>query len=283
MSKAYLAVAVLIFCSFNSKKNKVKIPENFVLIPSMNVDLPNKTYSVNSFFMLKNEVTNAQYREFVDDVKRSGDEKMLKAIQMDTSAWKKIGMYADPMANMYAWHPAYDQYPAVNITKEGAYMYCEWMTKKLRERYGDHLNDVRIPTKHEWIAAAKGGLNAEYPWGHSNLIDSKGCYLANFLIIGDQNIRKTAKGFEVVRDSTFLIDQALDGSMLTAPTESYWPNGYGLYNMSGNVAELCDEGVVMGGHWATTGYDIRVTSEAEFEKANPYVGFRPIITFSVPK
>jgi len=49
--------------------------------------------------------------------------------------------------------------------------------------------------------------------------------------------------------------------------------------MSGNVAELTSEQKAMGGHWYSTGYDIRITSEIDFEKANPFVGFRPIFTY----
>ena len=85
--------------------------------------------------------------------------------------------------------------------------------------------------------------------------------MANFSVVGDQNIRKTESGLEVVTDSTFVPDiSILDHYFLTAPVTSYSPNEFNLYNMSGNVAELTADGVAMGGHWNSTGYDIRITS-----------------------
>ncbi len=110
--------------------------------------------------------------------------------------------------------------------------------------------------------------------------DSKGDFLANFKAIGDQNIRETENGFEIVPASEFQFSyENLNHSDITAPSISYTANGYGLYNMSGNVSELTSDGKARGGSWASTGFDIRVLSEEEFFHANPQTGFRPVITF----
>jgi formylglycine-generating enzyme required for sulfatase activity len=59
--------------------------------------------------------------------------------------------------------------------------------------------------------------------------------------------------------------------------KSHYPNNYGLYNMSGNVAEMVYErGVAYGGSYLDPGYDIRIDSEKPYDGPSPLIGFRVI-------
>jgi hypothetical protein len=49
--------------------------------------------------------------------------------------------------------------------------------------------------------------------------------------------------------------------------------------MSGNVAEMTNENIALGGHWNSPGYDIRITSETSVNESSPFIGFRPIMTY----
>ena len=58
---------------------------------------------------------------------------------------------------------------------------------------------------------------------------------------------------------------------------SHHPNGLGLFNMCGNVAEMVYErGVAYGGSYLDPGYDIRIDSEKPYNGPSPLVGFRVI-------
>ena len=221
-------------------------------------------------------------------------EKFIKqesdAIYPDTTAWVKDFNYSfnEPMHNDYFWHQAYAQYPVVGVNWSQARAFCAWRTsyknayiKKKKGR--DQVNSFRLPSEAEWEYAARGGLESGmYPWGGPYTKNDKGCFLANF---------KPNRG-----------DYAADNALYTVEVKSYDPNGYGLYNMAGNVAEWTADSyesvsyeftstmnpsvqdidnkrkVVRGGSWKDVAYYIQVSAR-DFEYADTarsYIGFRTI-------
>ena len=106
---------------------------------------------------------------------------------------------------------SYPAYPVVNVGWRQAMDYAEWAGK-------------RLPSEEEWEYAACGGLQQpQYPWGNDAPDGSK----ANF---ADRNTTYPWRNFHV---ST--------GYLYTSPVGSYAPNGYGLYDMAGNVFQWVED------------------------------------------
>jgi sulfatase modifying factor 1 len=245
-------------------------------------------------FVSDHEVTNGEYLKFMSDLMSQNRMEDLKTAMPDTAAWNLPGTYLNPYIEYYLRHPAYADYPVVNISVEGAKLYCTWLGEKLSVLYeNDRFKKMRLPTTHEWMYAASGGMeNTIYSWGTPYLRNGKGEMQGNFLVLGDESISSVDSSYQIVLDANIygIAGNLSDYADVTAPSKSYQPNAYGLYNMSGNVAELVydffpgdssiksNSYVAMGGSWRSPGHDIRITSKVAFIKANPTVGFRPVFT-----
>lgn len=286
----FIAVAgFVVLCSMNTSTNKtIKNPEGFAFIPMGTTTVDGDTVSVQAFFMSKTEVTNKDYREFLLDLKLNGKSDAYQKALPDTLQWRDNLAYNEPYVEYYFRHPAYNDYPVVNISRAQAEMYCKWLTQKLREAFGDGINDVRLPYREEWILAARGSNPvAEYSWNTVGKTKQKKGKTygvrGNYLNIGPEAIHfnETSGKYEVVRCNTNGIAGTInDAADITAPVQSYYPNDYGLYNMSGNVAEMVQQkDIAVGGSWHSPGYDVRIESISKFTSPCTTVGFRPVITY----
>lgn len=261
--------------------------DQFASVPAGVLTTPEGEVEMKGFMISTTEVSNAQYAAFVRDVRASGNTTLLATVLPDTNQWVQALHYQEPYRVHYHSHPAYANYPVVNVGREGAMAYCAWLQEKLNKEGGVGANyEVRLPERNEWWYAATGGLkHSAYAWGGPYLRNAKGCALANFRHVGDENVRRDPATGEVeVVDRPFRVNYAgvagalSDNVDITAPVNSYFPNKFGLYNMNGNVAEmLAEPGQAAGGSWRSPGYDIRNESVMAFDGPSPEVGFRVLV------
>ena len=206
---------------------------------------------VDSFCIDQHEVTNIQFAQFVRETGYiTVAERPLSAVEFPqlSETQRAPGSLVfvqpplgEPVRELGWWHwvagadwrhPAgvqsniegKENYPVVQIAYEDAQAYAEWAGKSL-------------PTEAQWEFAAKGGLkNATFTWGNTYSADKANTWQGKFPL---RNLEQ-------------------DGYFGTAPVKSFPANGYGLYDMAGNVWE-----------WTVDWY--RLGHDGKAHQANPTV------------
>ncbi|HZH86924.1 MAG TPA: SUMF1/EgtB/PvdO family nonheme iron enzyme [Brumimicrobium sp.] len=266
----------------SAKDAMKKLKNEFGYIPSGSVILEDKNQSVQAFYMSKTVVTNREYQEFLNYLKKNGDKDKYEIAKIDTVGWRNIpNKDLQSYAKEYHRNSAYNFYPVVNVSKEGAALYCEWFTEQMNKMVPeDKQMKFRLPLKAEWLRAAEGtNSNKVYAWEGPYLRNDKGQILANFAKVLESSISRNEKG-ELIILKDLPISSGISKSVdVIAPTDAYWPNEFGLYNLNGNVSEmLADKEEVIGGSWYDGGYDIRNRSTKIYDGPSALVGFRIVAT-----
>jgi formylglycine-generating enzyme required for sulfatase activity len=231
-----------------------------------------KTVSVQGFYMMEGEVRNMEYLKFLSWLKDRDTNEWRKMLP-DTNVWRVPLSFNDPYVEYYLRHPAYMDYPVVGVSYDKAVAYCKWATEAYNANPEREFDRVlfRLPTQEEWEYAARGDIQySPYPWGGPHIRNSEGEYQANCLhfessqvwrdTIYRKSVYGTMEAIPIYRASPTgdyggKAGELNDQADITAPVFSYWPNGYGLYNMAGNVAEMVAEpGITCGGSWQDPGY-----------------------------
>ena len=191
---------------------------------------PVREVTLDGFLLAATTVTNAQFSEFVaatgyvtdaetfgwsyvfaDLMPTEGLRFVLDGAPEGTPWWLSVrgASWATPLGPTSDVDGLSD-HPVVHVSYNDAQAYCRWA-------------GGRLPTEAEWECAARGGLvGAVYPWGDELEAD----------------VRHHCN----VWQGTFPVhNTGADGYLATAPADAYEPNGYGLYNTSGNVWEWCQD------------------------------------------
>ena len=242
----------------------------------------NMTMVNDSLYVGKYEISNFDYRKFLNYTQKYHPDLSNK-YAIDSLKWLQVMSYCEPLeplSKYYHRHPTFNNYPVVNIPYEGATAYCDWLAEQYNNDSRRKFKKVKftLPTEREWVIAAQGGKKEIiYPWGGNYLRNKQGMFMCNFKHVGDGFVVSDSLGNpvfdykELEKNKSELGERAF----YTASVDSFWPNSIGLYNMSGNVAEMTiQKGLTKGGSWNSYGGEITIQYKKFFYEPSPEVGFR---------
>lgn len=244
-----------------------RIPDDMVLIPAGTFQMgdnlgdgdydsdeqPVHTVTLSSFHMGRYEITNGQYRDFLQSameqglimvsggvVYKAGSGTSYPYCDTSTSSSYSQIAYSGGIFSLRTKHGRIMvSDPMVCVTWYGAVAFCNWRSQQEgREPCYDlstwtcdfSKNGYHLPTEAQWEYAARGGLaGMRFPWGDTISHDQ-----ANYWSTGafSYDISPT-RGYHPTWN---------DGIRpYTSPVGSFAPNGHGLYDMAGNVWEWCND------------------------------------------
>ncbi len=259
-----LLITILLFSAPNQAKASVtdtatanSCPEGMVFIPGGTFNIGDdahypsehgaKDVTVNNFCLDQYEVTNAKFDKFVQETgyitvaeRPLSKEQFPNLSDEERKPGSLVFQMAEPGAktigylSWWNWVPGTDwrhplgpesnikgkeNYPVVQVAYEDVEAYAQWA-------------GMTLPTEAQWEYAARGGLDdATYSWG-------------------DQYSEKKANTWQ----GLFPVHNTkADGYQGTAPVGSFEPNGYGLYDITGNVWEWTAD-------WYRVGHDNKAHS-----------------------
>ena len=223
----------------------------------------------------------------------------------DTLVWNRDFSYSyfDIEVIKYFSSKQYNDYPVVGVNWKQAIAFCNWRTEHNDYYQGKpgktdlKIDGIyRLPTEAEWEYAARGNskINAMYPWGTPYARTKEGLMMANF---------------KYGRGDYFAGDTKKDAP--TKKVKSYVENGFGLFDMSGNVAEWTSsvyspstqiymtasnpdiqaevdddsplaKKSIRGGSWKDIAYYCQVSTRGyEYQSnAKSYIGFRCVLSMT---
>lgn len=212
-----------------------------------------RSVTVKPFRMMRFEVTNAQFVQFVRATQHVTDAERRRSGYVWTDRWRAVrrASWKRPQGGKSELQRL-ERHPVVQVSARDAAAYCAW-------------RGLRLPTEEEWEFAARSTDSRRFPWGNENPAGAKH---ANY-----------------GTDQCCAAD-ASDGFLRTAPVGSF-PGGaspFGIQDMAGNVWEWTASSyrrsgadvAIRGGGWGNNPYCLRTS----YRHGNPpdigldMVGFR---------
>jgi formylglycine-generating enzyme len=224
------------------------------------------TVKLDAFRMGKYELSVAEFKAFIDDTNYKTDADKEGSsniwIGMKPETKKLVNWQSDVKGTIRPLSES--RHPVIHVSWNDATEYCKWLSRKTNKTY-------RLPTEAEWeFAARERGKKVRFGNGKD---------IADASEINFDGSKDYAKNYSIAgeyRQNTVVVNSQLH-------------NALGLYHMSGNVWEWCndwhsnsnDTKPIRGGSWITNSQSCRASARGTItpKATDSCLGFRLVLSF----
>jgi sulfatase modifying factor 1 len=221
-------------------------------------ELPERRVAISQpFAVSRYEITRDQYEAFVRATNRPvGGDCLTDRRKRGDWQTDAVTTFRDPGFTQAGDHPV------ACVNWDEAQAYIAWLNTQTKGGY-------RLLTEIEWEYVARGGAtqNLIYPWGDDQ---AQGCPYANLF---DHTTMQKYAGLDTSGYKVFDPTDCADGRLNTSPVGSLEPNGFGVYDIIGNVQEWvedcysasdCARRLTKGGSWGSLAHNGRIAERIPY-------------------
>jgi len=220
---------------------------DFTLIPAgsftmgdaldKDANAPSHPVNVSAFCMRKWEISKSQWAEVRAWSRENGYQDIAAGAgkaathPIENVTWYDVVKWCNALSEKEGLTPCYYTDPAQTT----ATVYRTGKTDIANTMVNWSANGYRLPTEAEWEKAARDGLSGQrFPWG-----DTITHSLANYYVALSSDGKKNLYSYDLSTTSLWHPTYKTVTTPYTAPVGSFAANGYGLFDMAGNVREWC--------------------------------------------
>lgn len=250
-------------------------------------------------FVLRNQtITNLEYKIFLEDLLKNGKTQEYEKAMVKSEVWNNYSH--NVLAANYFSNDRYNNFPVVNISTEGAILFCKWLESEVNLYLQQHKSKekikIRLPFDSEWIFATKRGY-VHFPDcdGYNTVYDKTEGIVDDHYLKWTAQIKKRDKKSQNELDAPFgtnrygmsekqvlqLFEQS-ENATSKLVSDSVYPFKIDVYNKVAHVSEIIySQGststTVIGSCWKSKKEYSQMMEEFKKASASPYVGFRIVL------
>lgn len=253
---------------------------------------------IDAFTIRNTVVSNLEYRTFLADLLMVGKKEEYLEAQVLNAVWSSYN--CNTLASRYFTDEKYNDFPVVNISPEGAMMFCHWLERETENYIKQNKLkakplQMRLPGDAEWIYAAWTGYGRiPYEKGYNTIFDPEEGLVNDAFPKRMEMIRKKVKRSDTLYDLLSVntygwTEKALTDYFATAhkrynaaPHDTIHPLRMKLYSRTYHVSEMTrnrrtEQLWLTGNSWKSKAAYQKFRDEFEAFKASPFAGFRFVI------